>query len=212
MFSLICAWTNWWANNRDAGDFRRHRAHYDTTVMGNANHHLKLSAWSSIAQSVCQRAFSLLEIRFQRHSGLESCIQQRKTTCLLSILKSLARARASKLTTTNMYIARSRWECQTAVGSNGLNARWSYGWAVEFKFLAWPSIAQSVCQRAFSLLEISHMGWCRIWSWSPMPCEKHGPRDSVDKNRGRRPRVFVVTEARGSYPAYPINNNKHVCM
>ena len=33
MFSLICAWTNNWANNRDAGDFRRHRAHYDIIVM-----------------------------------------------------------------------------------------------------------------------------------------------------------------------------------
>ena len=33
MFSLICAWTNGWANNRDAGDFRRHRANYDVTVM-----------------------------------------------------------------------------------------------------------------------------------------------------------------------------------
>ena len=30
----------------------------------------------------------------------------------------------------------------------------------------------------------------RIWSWLPMPCEKHGPRDSVDKNRGRRPRFL----------------------
>ena len=29
MFSLICAGTNGWANNRDAGDFRCHRAHYD---------------------------------------------------------------------------------------------------------------------------------------------------------------------------------------
>ena len=27
MFSLICAWTNGWANNRYAGDLRRHRAH-----------------------------------------------------------------------------------------------------------------------------------------------------------------------------------------
>ena len=26
MFSLICAWTNGWANHRDAGDLRRHRA------------------------------------------------------------------------------------------------------------------------------------------------------------------------------------------
>ena len=33
MFSLICVWTNGWANNRDAGDLRRHRAHYDVLVM-----------------------------------------------------------------------------------------------------------------------------------------------------------------------------------
>ena len=32
MFSLISACTNGWANNRDAGDWRRHRAHYDVTV------------------------------------------------------------------------------------------------------------------------------------------------------------------------------------
>ena len=28
---------------------------------------------------------------------------------------------------------------------------------------------------------------CRIWSWSLMPCDKHGPRDSVGKNWGQRP-------------------------
>ena len=33
MFSLICAWTNGGVNNREAGDLRRHRAHYDVTVM-----------------------------------------------------------------------------------------------------------------------------------------------------------------------------------
>ena len=27
------AWTNVWANNRDAGDLRRHLAHYDVTAM-----------------------------------------------------------------------------------------------------------------------------------------------------------------------------------
>ena len=32
MFSLIC-WINGWVNNRDAGDLRRHHAHYDVTVM-----------------------------------------------------------------------------------------------------------------------------------------------------------------------------------
>ena len=33
MFSLICVWINGWVNNRDAGDLRRYRAHYDVTVM-----------------------------------------------------------------------------------------------------------------------------------------------------------------------------------
>ena len=32
MFSWICAWTNGWVNNQDAGDLRRHRAHNDVTV------------------------------------------------------------------------------------------------------------------------------------------------------------------------------------
>ena len=38
------------------------------------------------------------------HSVEEDNLQQRKTTCLLSIRISLACARASKLTTTNMYV------------------------------------------------------------------------------------------------------------
>ena len=33
MFSLICAWTNGWAGNRDVGDLRRPCAHYEVTVM-----------------------------------------------------------------------------------------------------------------------------------------------------------------------------------
>ena len=33
MFSLICVWINSSVNNREAGDLRRHRAHYDVIVM-----------------------------------------------------------------------------------------------------------------------------------------------------------------------------------
>ena len=34
MFSLICVWMNGWVNNdREAGDLRRHRSHYDVIVM-----------------------------------------------------------------------------------------------------------------------------------------------------------------------------------
>ena len=33
MFFFISPWRNGWANNRDADDLRRHRTHYDVTVM-----------------------------------------------------------------------------------------------------------------------------------------------------------------------------------
>ena len=33
VFSWVCVWINGWVNNREAGDRRRYRAHYDVTVM-----------------------------------------------------------------------------------------------------------------------------------------------------------------------------------
>ena len=43
--SLICAWTNDWVNNRDAGDLRRNRAHYDITVMHCSGLNIYLLHW-----------------------------------------------------------------------------------------------------------------------------------------------------------------------
>ena len=52
MFSLICAWINGWVNNGEAGDLRhlrRHRAHFDVTVMREADlEHLYLFTWNWI--------------------------------------------------------------------------------------------------------------------------------------------------------------------
>ena len=31
MFCLVCVWISGWINNREAGDLRRYRAHYDVT-------------------------------------------------------------------------------------------------------------------------------------------------------------------------------------
>ena len=45
MFSLLCAWINRWINNRDAGDLRRHQAHYDVIVMEGLT--TKLFQWMS---------------------------------------------------------------------------------------------------------------------------------------------------------------------
>ena len=39
--SLICAWTNSWANNTDAGDLRRYCAQYDVIVILNSSYNLE---------------------------------------------------------------------------------------------------------------------------------------------------------------------------
>ena len=42
MFTLNCVWINDWVNNREAGDLRRYRAHYDVTLMDNSlSHYLR---------------------------------------------------------------------------------------------------------------------------------------------------------------------------
>ena len=46
---VICTWINGWVNNREAGDLRRHRAHYDITVMW---------LWNDIRRSVQTHQYS----------------------------------------------------------------------------------------------------------------------------------------------------------
>ena len=45
MFSFICVWINDWVNNREAGDLRRHRGHYDVRVMSRGNF---LFSWATM--------------------------------------------------------------------------------------------------------------------------------------------------------------------
>ena len=45
IFSLICVWINGWVNNREVGDLRRYRAHYDVIVMWKC--HIASTSWAS---------------------------------------------------------------------------------------------------------------------------------------------------------------------
>ena len=56
MFSLICVWINGWVNNREAGDLRRYRAHYDVIVMVMAHWRIYMYAATSINK--CMTAIS----------------------------------------------------------------------------------------------------------------------------------------------------------
>ena len=51
MFSSICTSTNCWANNRDGGDLRRHRAHYYVIVMKFTEIPYISDKWSCFSQT-----------------------------------------------------------------------------------------------------------------------------------------------------------------
>ena len=109
-------------------------------------------AWSSIAQSVCQKAFSLLANRCLRpwvrilYSAEEDSLSlfDSNITCLCQSIEVnnnkhvYRQSQVRKPTGSEVEWA----ECLLIIGM---------GCRIQV-FLAWSSIAQSVCQKAFSLL------------------------------------------------------------
>ena len=61
-FSLICAWINGWANTREAGDLRRHRAHYDFSVMKKKSGKYKVA--STLSQTHCIKMIHWINKQF----------------------------------------------------------------------------------------------------------------------------------------------------
>ena len=95
MFSLVCAWKNGWVNNRDAGDLRRHRAHYDVTVMigltGNMQI-IQLSRWWWSSLSAPKEIFGYLTTtnlaKLEYHVYFLGCPSVVKTSLKVSLAES----------------------------------------------------------------------------------------------------------------------------
>ena len=61
-WAFICAWINGWANHRDTGDLRCHRAHYDVTVIYQCFNIIQVRyTWplveATVTQTVGQQSF-----------------------------------------------------------------------------------------------------------------------------------------------------------
>ena len=73
MFSLICAWINRWVNNRQAGDLRCHRTHYDVNVMSHwaicrksfFSHKHSLALGHRLYIYICSLAMASVSDRYQ---------------------------------------------------------------------------------------------------------------------------------------------------
>ena len=57
MFSFICAWIDGWVNNREAGDLRHHRPHYDVIVMTTPYFDRFSSGPITVAQAAFRQCF-----------------------------------------------------------------------------------------------------------------------------------------------------------
>ena len=64
MFSVICAWNNHWVNNREAGYLRRHRDHYDVTVMASVDLGI-ISFDNAPSQNINENWWSYTRTRFK---------------------------------------------------------------------------------------------------------------------------------------------------
>ena len=156
---------------------------------------VQVFAWSSIAQSVCQRAFSLLAIwclghRVQiLHSAEEDNLSpfDLNIACLCQSIEI----------NNNKYVYRqSQVRKSTDSGAKWAECSLIIGTGCRVQVFAWSSIAQSVCQGAFSLLAI----WCL----------------------GTRVQILYSAEEHNLSPfdlnivcmrqSIEINNNKYVCM
>ena len=62
MFSLICVWINGWVNNREAGDLRRYRAHYDVIVMNNDDVYHRISHCAALLWCTSRLKNAILEL------------------------------------------------------------------------------------------------------------------------------------------------------
>ena len=90
IFSLICAWINGWVNSLEAGDLRRHRAHYGVTVVW-------CLYWNRIQISYRSYIFGVASPLQWRHNGHDDVSNHQHHHRLLSRLFGRRSKKTSKL-------------------------------------------------------------------------------------------------------------------
>ena len=77
VFSLICACINGWINNHEAGDLRRHRAHYDVNVMNkDLCHHLRVISQQEMLVTSATEIRLKIRVLNRTISQIPQCIIQ----------------------------------------------------------------------------------------------------------------------------------------
>ena len=155
-FSFICAWINGRVNNREAGDLRRHRAHYDVIVM-------ICSKWSHCQYLITGSDNGLVPTRHQAISWISlDQVPWRQITPMSQYIK-IARIESSlNLTTTSgatvTPLASWRLCCQCC----WLWEIWISAWTVWSR--DWPCVAKDPYHNDTSSLRQKRAVSCQLWN------------------------------------------------
>ena len=118
MFSLICTWTNGWANNRDVGDLRRHRAHYDVTVMYSAAQGLICQTCLLLAPRKSDEMFSALFRHLRRNDKSSSSSHMFNMMSLYNVISHPA---IPLLISSNLVSTQNALTCLDIINKGGWN-------------------------------------------------------------------------------------------
>ena len=128
LFSLICAWISSSVSNREAGHLRRHRTHYDVTVMDELVPHHKTQQIGNSAPRSHGDAFRiaghLWESLKWSHNGRDGVSNRQHHDCLLKRLFRHGSKKTSKVCVTGLCAGNSpvTGEFPAQMGSNAENA------------------------------------------------------------------------------------------
>ena len=136
MFSLICAWTNDWVNDRDAGDLRHHRAHYDA--------HYKPLLFTSLSMSYACR--------------VNGCCKYDMDVIVLWVLMSSMLTQIKQtLWAPTKYCLYLTTICDRCIRGHFLDVLWASNWNLtNFLFLVMQLIQSG---NKFALVTTAQLSW-----------------------------------------------------
>ena len=199
MFSLICAWTNGCVNNREAGDSRRHCAHYDVIVMSDQKvpniDGGRAPLWL-LGNSVSSAHFQVIPLIW-RHNGRDGVSNHRRLNCLLSRLFRRRSKKTSKLCVTGLCEGNSpvtgEFPAQRASNEENVSIWWRHheclrSWlGTEWDANRVSHIQRRLCHTPRIIHTIQYTIYICIYiyiyltviKWLPF-CRRHGSRKTLE--------------------------------
>ena len=155
MCSLICVWINGWVNNREAGDLRRNRTHYDVTVMRQGtiidmtrSRHWKLFTTKCVfdchvyvtAATGVRSSLTTKTLQW-RHNEHDCVSNHQPRHCLLNRLFGRRSKKTSKLRATGLCVGNSpgtsEFPAQRASNAENVSIWWRHHVFSEIDEFSW---------------------------------------------------------------------------